>query len=176
MSRASKSGLAASGIPEVRTTQWHNPTEDVVSVILTDPGNRQFRFTIRPGETVALDSQYDRSIQLVDCGKPECHNRPAGGHYCNAGHPGLISGGLAPQLRRVGKTDTIEECLDQEKVKEKQLQEQLSVASRISSIQQGVAEDAALKLSKAQASKRGVEAARSPAKAARPQEAAGHQE
>lgn len=98
-------------VPTTTFTRWTNPTNHVQRVILNGQ-NGPFKFELQPGETRELDSIYDRAIQMVDCGRDECHHKRAGGWYCAAGHPGSIQGGLAPLLRRLGKEDTLDPTLD----------------------------------------------------------------
>lgn len=117
--------LAYAGVPQQRTTRWHNPTSHPQRVVINDGNGVKFLFEVSPGETRELDSRYDRAIHMIDCGREECHRK---GWFCHVGHEGSIVGGGAPMLRRVGKTDTMDPSLDpelaakrarDEKVKEK---------------------------------------------------------
>jgi hypothetical protein len=111
--------------PETVFTQWHNPTKDTQRVVLHGPRGR-FAFVLKPGETLPLDSVYDRAIQVINCGREECQRRPAGGFYCNAGHDGQVVGGAAPLLKRVGKSDRLHHNLDPLLVEKKAAEEKVS--------------------------------------------------
>lgn len=111
------------GIPERRVTSWHNPTKDAQRVVLDDGNGRKFLFTVQPGETKELDSAYDRAIQMIDCGKDECHKR---GWFCRNGHEGLIVGGGAPLLRRANRSDKLDPSLDPVAVARKSVEAQIA--------------------------------------------------
>ena len=105
-------------------TNWHNPTRfeqfieltlpcNIARVSVDEDGNRRQwvqlqqtrRVTWPPGETKALPSRFDRAIHHVTgCKHPKC---VAAGVYCqdpaNAPASAVISGGLAPLLRREGQ-------------------------------------------------------------------------
>jgi hypothetical protein len=108
------------GVPERRLTRWHNPTPNAMTVVIRD-GN-PFAFTVAAGETKELDSVYDHAVQMVDCGKDECHKK---GWFCRAGHQGQVVGGGAPLLKRVGKTDSLDPSLDPEAAKLKEVRAEL---------------------------------------------------
>jgi hypothetical protein len=131
-----------SGVRQRKTTDWLNPTDKRVTVILHDEGNRRFAFTVEPGETKSLDSVYDRAIQTIDCGRDECHSQARGGHFCNLGHEGTIQAGLAPMLKRVGKNDELIDELNVPLVEKKNLESRLLAASQSKEIQTTVAEGA----------------------------------
>lgn len=98
-------------------SKWRNPTKSLMHVDVHE-GEGAARTTTRyefpPGETVSVPSQYDRAIHMVDCGRDECHRSPVrgAGYFCLKGHSGVIMGGLAPLLVRVGAEETLLEALD----------------------------------------------------------------
>jgi hypothetical protein len=108
------------GVPERKETQWHNPTPVAQSVVIRD--GAPFAFTVPPGETKSLDSRYDHAVQMVDCGKDECHKK---GWFCRGGHEGMVVGGGAPLLKRVGKKDSLDPSLDPEFQKQKVIREEI---------------------------------------------------
>ncbi|MCL2450094.1 MAG: hypothetical protein FWD17_14195 [Polyangiaceae bacterium] len=110
------------GIPEQRTTTWHNPTDKVQRVVIHEGNGLKFAFVLQPGETKPLDSRYDRTIHMVDCGQEECHRR---GWFCSKGHDGIVVGGEAPLLKRVGCSDTLDQTLDPAASKRKEIEQQL---------------------------------------------------
>lgn len=85
---------------EETLTRWHNPL-DVPQRVDIRHGDepRPTRFTIKPGETVEIPSRYDYAIQVVQ--------------------NGVIVGGLAPQLRKMGSEAQLDPALDTEAVKKK---------------------------------------------------------
>ena len=139
MARNTRLGSGIAGAPQRKTTEWHNPTKNRVTVVLHDESNKRFAFVVEPGDTKPLDSSYDRAIQIVDCGREECHNRGAGGHYCNVGHEGSIQGGLAPMLKRVGKDDVLIDELNVPLVEKQQLESRIVAAAQASSLHREVA-------------------------------------
>lgn len=104
---------------EIRATRWLNPTSHSQRVILQHADGRQFQVTWEPGETKELPSDFDRAIHMVDCGQDACHQH---GWFCTKGHDGLVQGGLAPLLVRVGAKDTLQPDLDPS-IAEKRAQE-----------------------------------------------------
>lgn len=105
-------------VPETRYSQWHNPTKHPQRVVIrTDHG--QVAFVVNPGEIKQLDSVYDRAIHQIDCGQDECHRK---GWFCTKGHDGLIVGGGAPLLQRVGAQETLHPTLDPAIVHKKELE------------------------------------------------------
>ncbi len=65
------------------TTRWKNPTDKTVSLSFhRDRGVRPHKVTIEPGKEVVLNGEYDGAIHQV--------------------HNGLVVGGMAPQLVKVG--------------------------------------------------------------------------
>jgi hypothetical protein len=100
-------------VPERKLTKWHNPTPNMQSVTIND--GAPFAFTVPPGETRELDSRYDRAVQMVDCG----HD------YCTAGHEGLVVGGGAPLLKRMGKDDKLDPSLDPDHAARKSVEAQI---------------------------------------------------
>jgi hypothetical protein len=111
------------GVPERRLTKWHNPLPHPQSVTIGYDG-APFMFVVPPGETRELDSRYDRAVQMVDCGHDECHKA---GWFCTKGHEGLIVGGGAPLLRRVGKNDRLDSSLDPESAARKSVEAQVDL-------------------------------------------------
>lgn len=153
------------GVAQQRTTSWHNPTKEVQRAVLFRDlkamhpdrfGRDKFVFEVAPGGTVELDSQYDRALQLIDCGHNECHQK--GGYFCVAGHEGTVVGGMLPRLRRVGKNDRMEDYLDPDaaarKEVERQVDQDIRRAELLSEYQGRVAKAAPPPQAPAQAAKK----------------------
>jgi hypothetical protein len=66
-----------------KITKWRNPTGEPVRIEIFLSIARWAQITIPPGAEVEIPSAYDRAIHQVDA-------------------HGVVVGGLAPQLRRVG--------------------------------------------------------------------------
>lgn len=79
--------------------RWHNPTKNRVSIPVVVNGVKRAIY-FEPGETKDVDPQYDQAIQRVQCSDEDC--RRFSYKFCLKGHDGLIVGGLAPMLRKVG--------------------------------------------------------------------------
>src|SRR6185369_8842519 len=108
-----------------RISRWHNPTpyRQKIRVCM----NGAWR-TVRwePGETIEMDSQYDRAVQIVICQEDECNGRgpkftdqglpSINCQPCTRGHSGHIMGGQAPLLERVGMGDVKNPQLDPDEV------------------------------------------------------------
>lgn len=108
------------GVPERKLTAWHNPTKTAQTVIIRD--GQPFAFTVGPGETKELDSRYDFVVHQRDCGKDECHRR---GWFCRGEHDGLVVGGSAPLLQRVGHKDRLDASLDPDYQSKKAIHEEI---------------------------------------------------
>lgn len=91
-------------------THWHNPLgqEQRVDVFYGDEP-RPTRFTWKPGETLKVPSRFDNAIHRVD--------------------KGVIIGGLAPQLVKVGANEVLDPALDTEKVKKAEATKEAAVAA-----------------------------------------------
>jgi len=78
---------------EERYTKWHNPLphHQHVDIYLGDE-SRPTRYRWAPGETKALPSRYDYAIHRT--------------------HNGIVIGGLAPQLVKLGDSETLDPALD----------------------------------------------------------------
>lgn len=76
-------------------TQWHNPlqVEQYVDLHVGD-SPRPTRYRFAPGQKRQLPSRFDHAIHRV--------------------HNGVIVGGLAPRLVRVGSTDRLDDALKPE--------------------------------------------------------------
>lgn len=121
MNQVMNRNAVTQGVPQRRNTKWHNPTDRPQTVIIQD--GAPFAFTVAPGETSELDSRYDRAVQLIDCGRQDCHKK---GWFCTEGHEGLIVGGQAPLLRRAGKSDRMDDSLDPAHATRKELEKQVN--------------------------------------------------
>lgn len=78
-------------------TQWKNPlSQEQVVDIFHDGSPRPTRYRWAPGETKQVSSRYDGAIHRV--------------------HHGVIIGGLAPQLIKVGSDEKLDPALDTEGV------------------------------------------------------------
>ena len=115
-------------VPQSTFTRWYNPTDKPQRAVLTGPAGK-FAFVVEPGETRELDSIYDRAIQMVSCGREECQKK--GGWWCTKGHEGLVKGGLAPLLKRVGKEDRLDPVLDPNLADAKMREEALAADSLV---------------------------------------------
>lgn len=71
------------------------PREPVQTVIL------------KPGESIQLPSHLDRAIQTIGSCLEGCPNT-----YCTGDHGGIIIGGMAPMLTKVGRTISVERAKD----------------------------------------------------------------
>jgi hypothetical protein len=80
----------------MRNTAWENPTKNTVKArIFTGPDGGFKVFVVPPGEVRELPSEYDAAIQSVRGGR--------------------VVSGMAPQLRRVGKSNPpLDPALDAE--------------------------------------------------------------
>lgn len=97
-------------------TEWFNPldTEQWVDVHMGDVSQPPTRFRIPAGAKKPIPSRYDRCVQVV--------------------HNGVIIGGQAPQLQRIGGTDKLDPVLNvaaQEKRRAEQEAVQAVVAKKI---------------------------------------------
>lgn len=82
-------------------THWHNPLEVEQYVDIREGDNlRPTRFRVPPGGTTRISSRHDSVVQRV--------------------HNGVIIGGQAPQLVRVGGTDQLDPALDTEQAKRRE--------------------------------------------------------
>lgn len=138
------------GVPQTTFTRWHNPTTHQQRVVLHGPRG-QFAFVVPAGETRELDSSYDRAIQLVDCGQDGCHKKYASGWFCTDGHDGVIVGGLAPLLKRVGKNDKLDPTLDPVLAEKKELEAMLAADALVAQGRDRATVIAAAKLANAPA-------------------------
>lgn len=103
---------------EERYSQWHNPLDVEQHVDVYEGDNRRpTRYRVPPGETRPIPSRYDRVVHRV--------------------HNGVIIGGQAPQLVKVGSNEKLDEALDTEKDKKRRAEKELAQAS----LQKQVAED-----------------------------------
>lgn len=74
-------------------TQWHNPLkQEQIVDIFHDNDSMPTRYRWKAGETKSLPSRFDHAIHRV--------------------HNGVIIGGLAPQLRKVGSSAKLDPALD----------------------------------------------------------------
>lgn len=133
-------------VPQPSYTQWHNPTAQEQRLVLEGPRGK-FAFVVAPGETRELDGVYDRAVQLVDCGRDECHRRYAGGWYCTSSHDGVIKGGLAPLLQRVGKRDKLHPSCDPAIAEKKALEAEIARETLLTAAKEQAIVIAAQKLS-----------------------------
>lgn len=170
MARAERSG--ALRIAEHKQTEWCNPTVRAMRVVLTEGegrGHQSFVFIVPPGETRELDSRYDRAIHMIDCGRDDCYRK---GRFCSAGHEGLIVGGLAPLLVRVGKNDTLDKSLDTALAEKEIAEAELTKLALVGQAKANVALAAAQRLEQLERVRDGSESAGA-SRAASPKKSAG---
>ena len=111
-------------------TTWVNPTQDLMVVDIfdqspqaSDPRKGEYDFqrtktpahTVRvefpPGKEVVRPSSYDRAIHTVD-------------------KFGIVMGGLAPQLKRVGSADKLHPALDPDNEKRAEEERQKAIVQK----------------------------------------------
>lgn len=89
-------------LDQVGTTDWKNELDKPQTIKLCVPNGKAYggaklvKLTFAPGETKTLSSEYDDAIHYVE--------------------NGVIKGGLAPLLTKVGGTDVLADFLDPEKM------------------------------------------------------------
>lgn len=95
---------------EEKFTRWHNPLSVRQNVVISHDGDsRPTQYTIKPGETREIPSRYDLAIHRV--------------------HNGVVIGGLAPQLVKVGAEEKLDPVLDTTLQDKKQAEAERAVAA-----------------------------------------------
>lgn len=104
--------------PSEKFVSFTNPTNDVVVVdVWEGPAagrSGKYRYTWQPGETVMVPEKYVPAIHDV--------------------RDGVIVGGGAPQLKRVGGTDSLHPCLDVAAVAKSQQVKAIMDAKQVSDL------------------------------------------
>lgn len=103
-----------------QTTKWRNDTAAVQTFKIH--GNHGYKLEnmergikaepvqtviLRPGQTIELPSHLDRAIQTIGSCEQGCLNT-----YCTGDHGGIVIGGMAPMLTRVGRTVPVQLARD----------------------------------------------------------------
>jgi len=84
---------------EAKSTTWHNPTSKEQKVVVHEDG-RRVMYPVPAHGDKEIPSRHDLAIHRVQCKDEGC--RAGGKGFCLLGHPGVVQGGIAPQLVRVG--------------------------------------------------------------------------
>lgn len=104
---------------EHHLVKWQNPLETEQRVLISyserkGPKGGYIRESAllvwaprgQQGDVLELDEVWSSAIQVVRCQEDECINAPGGGGWCkNPEHAGVVMGGSAPLLRRLGRTN-----------------------------------------------------------------------